>query len=100
MSKRLFVGGLPFSIASPQLEEIFSKFGKVVSCDVITDRYSGQSKGFAFVEMENDKEADEAINKLNGTELEGRKIVVNVARPREERPRFDNRGRAPGRRSY
>jgi RNA recognition motif-containing protein len=100
MAKRLFVGGLPFSTTDAQLEEKFSQFGKVVSCQIIKDRYSGQSKGFAFVEMENDKEADEAISKLNGTELEGRKIVVNVARPREERPRFDNRGRTSGRRSY
>jgi len=110
MSKRLFVGGLPYTVTSSQLEEMFSKFGKVVSCDVITDRYSGQSKGFAFIEMENDKEADEAIEKLNETELEGRKIAVNVARPREERPRFDDRGRGsrrdsrgprrPGRRNF
>jgi len=107
MSKRLFVGGLPYSITSSQLEEILSKFGKVASCDVIIDRDSGQSKGFGFVEMENDKEADEAIEKLNETELEGRKIAVNVARPREERPRFDNRGggsrrdnRGPRRGSY
>jgi len=87
MSKKIFVGGLPYTITSAQLEEVFAKFGKVVSCEVITDRYSGQSKGFAFVEMGDDKEADEAISKLNETELEGRKIVVNVARPREERPR-------------
>lgn len=92
MAKKLFVGGIPYSITSAQLEEMFSKFGKITSCDVITDRYSGQSKGFAFVEMEDDKAADEAMAKLNETELEGRKIVVNVARPREERPRFDNRG--------
>ena len=97
MSKRLFVGGLPYSIDSSQLEEMFSKLGKVVSADVITDRDSGQSKGFGFVEMENEKEADEAIEKLNDTELEGRKIAVNVARPREERPRFDNRGGGPRR---
>ena len=95
MSKRLFVGGLPYSATSSQLEEIFSKFGKVVSCEVITDRYSGRSKGFAFVEMENDKEAEEAITKVNETEMEGKKIAVNVARPREERPRFDNRGGGP-----
>ncbi len=97
MSKKLFVGGIPYSITSAQLEEMFSKFGKIISCDVITDRYSGQSKGFAFVEMEDDKAADEAMAKLNETELEGRKIVVNVARPREERPRFDNRGGGPRR---
>ena len=97
MSKKLFVGGLPYTITSSQLEEIFSKFGKVTSCDVITDRYSGQSKGFGFVEMENDKEADEAIEKLHDTEMEGRKIAVNVARPREEKPRFDSRGGGPRR---
>lgn len=97
MSKRLFVGGLPYSITSSQLEEMFSKLGKVVSANVITDRDTGRSKGFGFVEMEDDKEAEEAIKKLNETELEGRKIVVNVARPREERPRFDNRGRGPRR---
>lgn len=97
MSKRLFVGRLPYTITSSQLEEIVSKFGKIVSCDVIIDRDSGQSKGFGFVEMENDKEADEAIEKLNDTELEGRNITVNVARPREERPRFDNRGGGPRR---
>lgn len=107
MSKRLFVGGLPYSVTSSQLEEMFSKFGKVVSCDVITDRYSGQSKGFGFVEMEKDEEADEAIKKLGGTKLGEREIAVNVARPREERPRFDSRGggprrddRGPRRRSY
>ena len=92
MSKRLFVGGLPYSVANSQLEEMFSEFGAVVSANVITDRDTGQSKGFGFVEMENDKEADEAIGKLNDTDLEGRKITVNVAKPREERPRFDNRG--------
>ncbi|MBN1263065.1 MAG: RNA-binding protein [Candidatus Pacebacteria bacterium] len=91
MAKKLYVGGLPYSVTNAQLEEIFSKFGKIVSCAVITDRYSGQSKGFGFVEMENDAEADEAIAKLNDTEVEGRKIIVNVARPKEDRPRFDNR---------
>jgi RNA recognition motif-containing protein len=97
MSKKLFVGGLPYSVSSSQLEEIFSKFGKVISCDVINDRYSGQSKGFGFVEMQKDEEADEAIKKLNDTQLEGRRIAVNVARPREDRPRFDSRGGGPGR---
>ncbi|MGB6882228.1 MAG: RNA-binding protein [Microgenomates group bacterium] len=97
MAKRLFVGGLPYSITDSQLEEMFSKMGTVVSATVITDRDTGRSKGFGFVEMENDKEADEAIEKLNETELEGRKIAVNVARPREERPRSDNRGRGPRR---
>jgi len=97
MAKKLFVGGLAYSITSSQLKDIFSKIGKVISCDVIKDRDTGRGKGFGFVEMENDKEADEAIEKLNDTELEGRKIAVNVARPREERPRFDNRGGGPRR---
>lgn len=95
MAKKLFVRGFPYSTTSSQLEDIFSKIGKVISCDVIKDRDTGQSKGFGFIEMENDKEADEAIEKLNDTELEGRKIFVNVAKPREERPRFDNRGGGP-----
>ena len=97
MAKKLFVRGFPYNTTSSQLEDIFSKIGKVISCDIIKDRDTGQSKGFGFIEMENDKEADEAIEKLNDTELEGRKIVVNVARPREERPRFDNRGGGPRR---
>lgn len=92
MSKRLFVGGLPYSVTSSQLEEMFVKFGTVVSATVISDKYSGQSKGFGFVEMENENEADEAIKSLNETELEGRKIAVNEARPREDRPRFNDRG--------
>ena len=116
MSKRLFVGGLPYTITSAQLGEMFAQFGTVVSADVITDKYSGRSKGFGFVEMEKDEEADTAIEKLNETELEGRKIAVNVARPREERapggfggggrrdfddrrgPRRDSRGGGGGRR--
>ena len=93
MSKRLFVGGLSYNTTNPQLEEMFSKFGAVESVSIITDKYSGQSKGFAFVEMKDDKEADEAIKGLDGTEVDGRKIAVNVARPREERPSFgSNRG--------
>jgi len=91
MAKRLFVGGLPYSVTDRKLEEIFSEIGVVSSATVITDRDTGQSKGFGFVDMEKDEEADEAIKKLNDTEIEGRKIVVNVARPREERPRGRDR---------
>lgn len=98
MSKRLFVGGLPYSVTSDQLEEMFAKLGKVNSCTVITDRYSGRSKGFAFVEMEDDKEAEKAIKELDQAEMEGRKIAVNVARPREDRgPRnYDSQRRGGG----
>ena len=67
-----------------------------MSSDVITDKYSGQSKGFAFVEMEDDKEADDAIKKLDNSEVDSRKIIVNVAKPREERPRYDNRNSGGG----
>jgi cold-inducible RNA-binding protein len=93
MAKRLFIGNLPYSATSAQLEELFSQVGKVASLNLITDKFSGQSKGFAFVDMETDEESDEAIKKFNNYELDGRKIVVNVAKPREERNRFDqNRG--------
>jgi cold-inducible RNA-binding protein len=85
MSKRLFVGGLPYSVDNSQLEEMFAKFGKVASATVINDKYSGRSKGFGFVEMEDDKEAEEAIKTLDQSELDGRKIAVNVARPMEAR---------------
>jgi RNA recognition motif-containing protein len=86
MSKRLFVGGIPYSVTEPQLQELFSQAGNVVSCRIITDRYSGRSKGFGFVEFENEKEAEEAVKLFNDYEMDGRKIAVNVARPMEERP--------------
>ena len=85
MSKRLFVGGLPYSVTSAQLEEMFAKIGKVTSAAVISDKYTGRSKGFGFVEMEDDAEADKAIESLNQTEIDGRAIAVNVARPMEAR---------------
>jgi len=85
MAKRLFVGGLPYSVTEAELREMFAKFGTVNSAAVITDKFTGQSKGFGFVEMEVDEEADKAIEALNETELGGRKIGVNLARPLEER---------------
>jgi cold-inducible RNA-binding protein len=93
MSKRLFVGGIPYSTTEPQLQELFSGAGNVVSCRIITDRYSGRSKGFGFVEFETEEEAQKAVEMFNEYELEGRKIAVNVARPMEERPSdgFQNR---------
>lgn len=93
MAKRLFVGNLSYSTTSAQLEEIFSQVGKVSSLNLITDKFSGQSKGFAFVEMSSDEESDEAIKKLNNFEIDGRRIVVNVAKPQEDRSRQNqNRG--------
>lgn len=93
MAKKLFVGGLPYSATNSQLEELFAQAGKVMSAQVIIDRYSGQGKGFGFVEMSTDEEADNAIKTLNNYNLDGRNIVVNVAKPKEDRPRgdFDNR---------
>ena len=85
MAKRLFVGNLTYSATSAQLEELFSQVGKITSLNLITDKFSGQSKGFAFVELTTDAEADEAIKKFNNFELDGRKMVVNEARPQEKR---------------
>ncbi|OGD86069.1 RNA-binding protein [Candidatus Curtissbacteria bacterium RIFCSPHIGHO2_01_FULL_41_13] len=87
MAKRLFVGNLTYSVTGAQLEELFSQVGKITSLNLITDKFSGQSKGFAFVELTTDAEADEAIKKFNNFELDGRKIVVNEARPQENRDR-------------
>ena len=94
MDKRLFVAGLPFAFNDQSLVELFSQFGKVESANVIIDRETGRSKGFGFVEMSSVDEAQAAIAKLNNSDIEGRKIVVNIARPREERPQgnFGNRG--------
>lgn len=85
MSTRLFVGKLSYSVTDAQLEEHFAPVGKVVSAKVITDRYSGQGKGFGFVEMATEEEAKKAIDQLNNSTLDGRSIVVNEARPQEDR---------------
>lgn len=85
MAMKLYVGGLAYSVTDKELEEYFAAQGKVVSAVVIKDRDSGQSKGFGFVEMEVDEEAQKAISELNGKELSGRSIIVNQARPQEDR---------------
>jgi len=82
----IYVGNLAYSNTSNSLEELFSTFGEVSSAKVISDRDTGRSKGFGFVEMPNNDEANTAINELNNKEIEGRKLRVNEARPREERP--------------
>src|SRR4030042_5026076 len=94
MAKRLFVGGLPYSVTDTQIKEMFAVFGEIVSCNVIVDRVTNNSKGFGFVEMEDDADADKAMKKLDGTEVEGRKIVVNEARPRPERSESNYRQRS------
>jgi len=83
VSKKLFVGSLPWAVNDDGLKKAFSPFGNVVSATVVVDRRSGRSKGFGFVEMENDSEAKAAIEALNGSELNGRNIVVNEAKPKE-----------------
>lgn len=86
MAKRLFIGGLPYDATDAQLSELFAKAGTVVSVNIIIDKFSGRSKGFAFVEMTTDEEAQKAIETLNGTKMGDRSIIVNEARPLEERP--------------
>lgn len=86
MAKRLYVGNLPYSMNSDQLEELFRPYGSVESARVITDRETGRSRGFGFVEMASDEEAAKAISELSGQEVEGRELVVNEAREREQRP--------------
>ena len=86
MGNKLYVGNLAYSVRDESLQEAFSAFGNVSSAKVMMDRETGRSKGFGFVEMGSDAEAQAAINGMNGQALEGRAIVVNEARPREERP--------------
>lgn len=90
MSKKLYVGNLPFNTTADDLRDVFGQHGTVTSAEVVADRDTGRSRGFAFVEMANG--AEQAIASLNGTQLNGRTLTVNEARPREERPRRDNRG--------
>src|ERR1051326_7669408 len=87
MAKRLYVGGLPYSTSERDLEDLFASAGTVSSIAVVTDKYTGQSKGFGLVGMSTDAAADTAINTLNGTRLGGRSLTVNEAKPREDRPR-------------
>ena len=87
MAKKLYVGGLPYSTTNEELKDVFSKAGEVSSATVIIDKMSGRSRGFGFVEMTNDADADKAIEMFNDKELGGRKILVNEARPMEDRPK-------------
>jgi cold-inducible RNA-binding protein len=85
MATKLFIGSLPWAVNDQELEDLFKDFGNVVSAKVIMDRESGRSKGFGFVEFADDDAAKAAMDKLNGTELQGRTIVVSEARPLEPR---------------
>jgi cold-inducible RNA-binding protein len=87
---KVFVGGLPFATTDDELREIFAAHGAVASATVVRDRDSGRSKGFGFVEFENDEEGKKAETALNGSEIGGRSISVAEARPKEDKPRSNN----------
>ena len=82
----IYVGNLPYRTTEDELRQMFSQFGTVESASVVSDKFTGRSRGFGFVEMTNNDEASNAINSFNGQEMNGRALVVNEARPREERP--------------
>lgn len=85
VKNKLYVGNLPYGIDDEKLKEMFAKVGEVTEARVITDKFSGRSKGFGFVTMKDDKTAEKAIKELNEKEIEDRKIIVNIARPMRER---------------
>ncbi len=82
----IYVGNLPYSVTEEELRETFSRFGQVSSVNLITDKFTGASKGFGFVEMDNNSEADAAIKGLNETDMKGRTMKVNQAKPKSDRP--------------
>lgn len=87
----IYVGNLPYGVTEGDLRDVFSQFGEVSQANVITDKFSGESKGFGFVEMDNNSQADAAIKALNGTDLKGRNIKVNQAKPKSDRPSHGRR---------
>ena len=96
MATKLFVGNLSFNTTEGQILDLFKQAGNVVSCELIMDKFTGKSRGFAFVQMGTQEEANKAIADLNGKEIDGRALTVNEARPREERPRGDFGGGGGG----
>jgi RNA recognition motif-containing protein len=98
MAKKLYVGGLSYSTTEESLRDAFSQAGTVESATIIIDKMTGRSKGFGFVEMATDDEAQQAIEKWNDQEFEGRRLTVNEARPLEDRPKrsFNNNNRSGG----
>ena len=97
MGNKLYVGGLPYSVNEGRLQEIFSAHGTVESANVISDKVTGQSRGFGFVEMSSGSEAQKAIESLNGTQLDGRTLTVNEAKPMARRDHSGGGGRDGGR---
>ncbi|MBI2219496.1 MAG: RNA-binding protein [Candidatus Rokubacteria bacterium] len=84
MPQKLFIGGLSYNTTTEELRELFAQVGSVVSADIATDRFSGRSRGFGFVEMESDEDAQRAIAQLNGREVAGRRLSVEISRPKAE----------------
>jgi len=93
MSVKLYVGNLPWSVKDMELKDLFAKFGEVTEATVISDKYSGRSKGFGFVTFASKENADAAVSEMNGKEIEGRALKVSEAKPMEERPKREFRGR-------
>ena len=98
MNKNIYVGGLPYSVNDERLREAFSAHGTVESANVITDKFTDQSRGFGFVEMSTQQEAEAAIEAMNDTELDGRNLTVNMAKPRADRGGGGGGGGGGGRR--
>ena len=96
MGTKLYVGNLSFETMENDIQSLFAQVGNVVSCSLITDKYTGKSRGFAFVEMGSEQEAQKAITEVNGKNLDGRSLTVNEAKPREDRPRRDFGGGGGG----
>ena len=96
MATKLFVGYLSFNTTEGDLLELFKQAGNVTSCELIMDKFTGKSRGFAFIQMGTQEEANKAVTDFNGKELDGRALTVNEARPREERPRGDFGGGGGG----
>jgi RNA recognition motif-containing protein len=96
MGNKLYVGGLPYSVTEGRLQELFAAHGTVQSANVISDKFTGQSRGFGFVEMSSGDEAQSAISALNGTQFDGRTLVVNEAKPMAKRDNGGGRGDRDG----
>ena len=92
MAKKLYVGNLSFSVTDDELQQAFTSFGNVLSARIVMDKMSGRSKGFGFVEIEQDSAADEAVSKMDGQTIAGRAVRVSEAKPQEERPRREGGG--------
>ncbi|NNM43607.1 MAG: RNA-binding protein [Chlamydiae bacterium] len=96
-NKKLYVGSLPYSISEDELRELFSSYGNIESVRIITDKFTGQSKGFGFVEMSNEDDAQRAVEGMNGKQISGRTLIVNEARPEQRRERsFNSSGPSAG----